>query len=61
MQYQAFYCLAAADRYAIEASGAQLLDVQQQVAAQYVMLMSEEGLRKRSAVALLHSIWRRAR
>jgi hypothetical protein len=35
-----FYCLAAADRYAIETSGPNLLDTQQQVAAQYVMLMS---------------------
>jgi hypothetical protein len=36
----AFYCLAPADRYAIETSGPNLLDTQQQVAAQYVMLMS---------------------
>jgi hypothetical protein len=35
-----FYCLATADRYAIETSGPNLLDTQQQVAAQYVMLMS---------------------
>ena len=35
-----FYCLAAADRYAIETSGAKLLDGQQLAAAQYVMLMS---------------------
>lgn len=37
---KSFYCLAAADRYAIEASGPTLLDTQQQVAAQYVMLMN---------------------
>jgi hypothetical protein len=36
----AFYCLGSADRYAIETSGPNLLDTQQQVAAQYVMLMS---------------------
>jgi hypothetical protein len=36
----AFYCLAPADQYAIETSGPNLLDTQQQVAAQYVMLMS---------------------
>ena len=41
LQYQAFYCVAAADRYAIEANGPKLLDVQQQVAAQYVMLMGD--------------------
>ncbi len=35
-----FYCLAAADKYAIETSGPTLLDTQQQVAAQYVMLMN---------------------
>lgn len=33
-----FYCVAPADRYAIEAKGEQFADVQQQVAAQYVML-----------------------
>lgn len=35
-----FYCLGTADRYAIETSGPNLLDTQQQVAAQYVMLMT---------------------
>jgi hypothetical protein len=40
MPDKSFYCLAAADRYAIETSGATLLDTQQQVAAQYVMLMN---------------------
>ena len=40
LEDQAFYCLATADRYAIETSGPNLLDTQQQVAAQYVMLMS---------------------
>jgi hypothetical protein len=33
-----FYCVAPAGRYAIEARGEQLRDVQQQVAAQYVIL-----------------------
>jgi hypothetical protein len=33
-----FYCVAPAGRYAIEARSAQLADVQQQVAAQYVIL-----------------------
>jgi hypothetical protein len=37
---KSFYCLAAADRYAIETTGRTLLDTQQQVAAQYVMLSS---------------------
>jgi hypothetical protein len=36
----AFYCLATADRYAIEVSGPNLLQTQQLVAAQYAMLMS---------------------
>ena len=40
LEDKAFYCLATADRYAIETSGANLLDTQQQIAAQYVMLMS---------------------
>lgn len=40
LEDNAFYCLATADRYAIETSGQSLLDTQQQVAAQYVMLMS---------------------
>lgn len=35
-----FYCLATADRYAIEASARTLLSTQQLAAAQYVMLMS---------------------
>jgi hypothetical protein len=33
-----FYCLGAADRYAIETTSQTLLDAQQQVAAQYAML-----------------------
>ena len=37
---QGFYCLGAADRYAIETSSKNLLDAQQQVAAQYAMLLS---------------------
>jgi hypothetical protein len=41
LEDKAAYCLATADRYAIETSGPNLLDTQQQVAAQYVMLMSE--------------------
>jgi hypothetical protein len=36
----AFYCLATADRYAIEAQSAQLRDAQQKTAAQYAMLMA---------------------
>jgi hypothetical protein len=36
----AFYCLATADRYAIETSAPTLLDAQQLAAAQYVMLMN---------------------
>jgi hypothetical protein len=35
-----FYCLAPADRYAIEVNAANLLEAQQLVAAQYVMLMN---------------------
>jgi hypothetical protein len=35
-----FYCLATADRYAIEAQSAQLRDAQQRTAAQYAMLMA---------------------
>jgi hypothetical protein len=35
-----FYCLGAADRYAIETTSQTLLDAQQQVAAQYAMLLS---------------------
>jgi hypothetical protein len=35
-----FYCLGAADRYAIETTSQNLLDAQQQVAAQYAMLLS---------------------
>ena len=35
-----FYCLGAADRYAIETSSKTLLDAHQQVAAQYAMLLS---------------------
>jgi hypothetical protein len=35
-----FYCLATADRYAIEVSAGQLPDAKQQVAAQYLMLTS---------------------
>jgi hypothetical protein len=37
---KSFYCLGAADRYAIETSAANLLAAQQQVAAQYAMLLS---------------------
>ena len=37
---QGFYCLGAADRYAIETTSKNLLDAQQQVAAQYAMLVS---------------------
>lgn len=35
-----FYCLATADRYALEVSGPTLLAAQQMTAAQYIMLMS---------------------
>src|SRR5689334_8154766 len=35
-----FYCLGAADKYAIETTAENLLDAQQQVAAQYAMLLS---------------------
>ncbi|AGB26677.1 hypothetical protein Mycsm_06540 (plasmid) [Mycobacterium sp. JS623] len=35
-----FYCLATADRYAIEAQAAQLHDAQQKTAAQYALLMA---------------------
>ena len=35
-----FYCVAGADKYAIEVHGASLLETQQLVAAQYVILMS---------------------
>jgi hypothetical protein len=40
LEDKSFYCLGAADRYAIETSSQTLLDAQQQVAAQYAMLLS---------------------
>jgi hypothetical protein len=40
LEDQGFYCLGAADRYAIETTSKNLLDAQQQVAAQYAMLLS---------------------
>lgn len=40
LEDKSFYCLGAADRYAIETTSKTLLDAQQQVAAQYVMLLS---------------------
>ena len=40
LEDKSFYCLAAADRYAIETSSQTLLDAQQQVAAQYAMLLN---------------------
>lgn len=40
LQDKTFYCLGAADRYAIETTADNLLDAQQQVAAQYAMLLS---------------------
>ena len=38
---QAFYCVAPAGRYAIEARSGQLADVHQQLSAQYVMLTAK--------------------
>ena len=35
-----FYCLGTADKYAIETTAENLLDAQQQVAAQYAILLS---------------------
>jgi hypothetical protein len=40
LEDQSFYCLGAADRYAIETTSKTLLDAQQQVAAQYAMLFN---------------------
>jgi hypothetical protein len=40
LEDKSFYCLGAADRYAIETTSDNLLDAQQQVAAQYAMLLS---------------------
>ena len=40
LQDKTFYCLGAADKYAIETTADNLLDAQQQVAAQYAMLLS---------------------
>jgi hypothetical protein len=40
LEDKTFYCLGAADRYAIETTADNLLDAQQQVAAQYAMLLS---------------------
>jgi hypothetical protein len=40
LEDKSFYCLGAADRYAIETASDNLLDAQQQVAAQYAMLLS---------------------
>jgi hypothetical protein len=40
LEDKSFYCLGAADRYAIETTSGSLLDAQQQVAAQYAMLLN---------------------
>jgi hypothetical protein len=40
LEDKTFYCLGVADRYAIETSSESLLDAQQQVAAQYAMLLN---------------------
>ncbi len=40
LEDKTFYCLGAADRYAIETTSDTLLDAQQQVAAQYAMLLN---------------------
>jgi hypothetical protein len=40
LEDKSFYCLGAADRYAIETTADNLLDAQQQVAAQYAMLLN---------------------
>jgi hypothetical protein len=40
LEDRSFYCLGAADRYAIETTSQNLLDAQQQVAAQYAMLLN---------------------
>jgi hypothetical protein len=40
LEDKTFYCLGAADRYAIETTSDKLLDAQQQVAAQYAILVS---------------------
>jgi hypothetical protein len=40
LQDKTFYCLGTADKYAIEVTADKLLDAQQQVAAQYAMLLS---------------------
>jgi hypothetical protein len=40
LEDQGFYCLGVADRYAVETTSKSLLDAQQQVAAQYAMLLS---------------------
>jgi hypothetical protein len=40
LEDKSFYCLGAADRYAIETTSESLLDAQQQVAAQYAMLLN---------------------
>jgi hypothetical protein len=40
LEDRSFYCLGAADRYAIETTSQNLLDAQQQVAAQYAMLLT---------------------
>jgi hypothetical protein len=39
LEDKTFYCLAAADKYAIETTSKNLLDARQQVAAQYAMLL----------------------
>lgn len=39
LEDKTFYCLAAADKYAIETTSKNLLDARQQIAAQYVMLL----------------------
>jgi len=40
LEDKSFYCLGAADRYAIETTSQTVLDAQQQVAAQYAMLLN---------------------
>jgi hypothetical protein len=40
LEDETFYCMGVADRYAIETTSQKLLDAQQQVAAQYAMLLN---------------------
>ena len=62
LEDKSFYCLGAADRYAIETTSEKLLDAQQQVAAQYAMLVERLSFRRGHPAAPARSApWPRCR